>query len=238
MLSVEQWNLLSDLLHCYDEHSRLTVADRFAREQNALPMKMRYKSACVSQFVGSLIGGAQLLFEKNADFLSLSPHDRSLLLHGKLKYIGGLSLCLIVQSTGLFNDPAYCHTNEIVFGPATLTGEKRTGAQLDPDIVLVKLLLTMLLFSTMDYTIYAAAAPVNFDDVQAIVRIQDAYTELAWRYLIYKYDYVYAVRCFSKLLRCIFNANEATVEAAARDEYNQLVETTIRRVEKTFPSDY
>jgi hypothetical protein len=232
-LSVEQWNLLSNLIHCYDEHSGLAVADRVVREQKALPVRSRFKVTVVNDLFASLMAGAQLLFETNADFVSLTPHDRSLLLHGKLKYVGGLSSCFILHSTGLFDNPVFCQTVEPAYGSTTLAGSKHAGGFFDSDIIFMKLVLAIILFSTFDYTVYVGAAPVNLHNAQAMHRIQDTYVELAWRYLIYKFDHSYAIGRFSNLIRCIFLLNNALVDAVAHEQYNDLLDGVSRRTEET-----
>jgi hypothetical protein len=233
-MSVDQWNLLSNLIHCYDEHSGLSVADRFVREQNALPIKARFKTSPVSDMITSLMGGATLLFEKNADFLLLSSHDRSLLLHGRLKYIASLGCSFILRAMKLYTNPRFYSAAEVIFGSETLAAGKRTGEQIDLDIIFVKLTLAIILFSTLDNTVYMNTAPVNLENVHAVLRIQDTYTDLAWRYLIYKYDYSYAVTCFSNIIRCIFNINDALTEVATRMEYKTLVDGLIKQTEEIF----
>ena len=210
------------------------MADRFVREQNALPIKARFKITGVGQMVTSMMGGAGLLFEKNADFLSLSSPDRSLLLHSKFKYVGSLGAGCIMRAMGLYDNAAFCSAAEVIFGSETLAASKRTSDLIDLDIIFVKLTLAIVLFSTLDYTVYMNTVPVNLQNLQAVLRIQDTYTELAWRYLIYKYDFSYAVRCFSKIIRCIFNLNDALVEVAARAEYKILVDGLIKQTEQVF----
>lgn len=200
-------------------------------DQSALPIKARYKSAPVSQLIESLMGGGRLLFEKNADFVSLNVHDQSVLLHGKLKYVGGLSTCFTLSSVGLYDNVAFCQTNELIFGPAVLAGSKRVCKQIDSDIVFVKLALTILLFSTFDYTAYTNSAANCLHDVKAVLRIQDAYVELAWRYLLHKYDHRRAVLCFSDLIRCIFTSNDAVVEAGMREQYTRIVDVLVQQTE-------
>ncbi len=59
-LNVDQWNLLSNLIYCYDEYSGFSMAERYTR---------------VNELFASLMAGAQLLFEKNPHFLLLSSQD-------------------------------------------------------------------------------------------------------------------------------------------------------------------
>ncbi|CAF3960500.1 unnamed protein product, partial [Rotaria sordida] len=43
ILSMDQWNLLSNLVNCFDENSGYAFVERFIVEQNRLPLKLRFK---------------------------------------------------------------------------------------------------------------------------------------------------------------------------------------------------
>ena len=119
------------------------------------------------------------------------------------------------------------------YGSTVLAASKKEVVRIDSDIVLVKLMLAIILFSTFDYTIYMNAAPVQFDDVKAVLRIQEVYVELAWRYLVYKYGYSRAVISFSNLIRCILAVNEATVVATTQESYTHLIDSLLKQTKET-----
>jgi len=195
-ISTNEWNLLSNLTHCYDEYSGFSLVQHFLREQNALPPKMRFKLAPVGDFYASFLGGAQLLYENNADFISLCSHDRSILLRNTMKYVAGIGSCLISRCTRLLDNVTFYKSAEAIFGSSALSNSIRTIDQLDSDGTLVKLMLALLAFSTFDYIYYTNIAPDNLLNMKEVLRIQNMYTELAWRYLLYKYDHKRAVMCF------------------------------------------
>lgn len=224
---------MSNLIHCYDEHSCLSVTDRFVREQSALPLKSRFKIAAVNVFIESLVGTGDLLFAKNADFHSLDTHDQSLLVHTKLKYVGAFGGCFALHSLNLYDNRGFCQSIELAYGLDTITSSRRTAARLDADAVFMKLIMAIVLFSTMDLTFFANAPPVNFHDVKAVVRIQNVYTEVAWRYLVYKYGSDQAVVRFSNLIRCIFAANYSLACAFECGQYQDVVDVVIEKIEQT-----
>lgn len=232
-LSIEQWNLLSNLVHCYDEHSGISVADRFVREQNVLPLKSRFKVTPVNDFITSLVGTAHLLFEKNADFLSLSSFDRAHLLRGRVQYVGGIGACFLMHTMGLYTNPGFSRTVKHIYGLATFEGSHRTGAQADSDLVFMKLVFAIVLFSTFDYTVYAGQPSVHFENLRCILKLQDTYIELAWRYLLYKYDHCQAVRCFAKAVRCIFALIDGHVGVDRCEHFTQMVDHVVKQVEGT-----
>ncbi|CAF1188449.1 unnamed protein product [Rotaria sordida] len=85
-LDVDQWNLISNLSRCYDEHSGLSIGQTYMHEQNKLPHKLRYKCASVSELYQMMFNDAQLLYKNNRDFRCLSADDRSILLHSTLSH--------------------------------------------------------------------------------------------------------------------------------------------------------
>ncbi|CAF4328386.1 unnamed protein product, partial [Rotaria sordida] len=38
-LTIDQWNLISNLSHCYDEYGGILLGEHYIREQNLLPLK-------------------------------------------------------------------------------------------------------------------------------------------------------------------------------------------------------
>ncbi len=55
---------------------------------------------------------------------------------------------------------------------------------------IVKIILNIIGFSTINYTKYENTQPINLIDLKTIIDIQDTYTELAWQYLVYKYTHL------------------------------------------------
>ncbi|CAF1474176.1 unnamed protein product, partial [Rotaria sordida] len=71
-LNIDQWTLISNISHCYDEYSGLSMGERFMSEQNALPLELRLKGESLIEFTRMALDGLRLLYEKNKDFISLS----------------------------------------------------------------------------------------------------------------------------------------------------------------------
>src|SRR5689334_1782155 len=109
---------------------------------------MRFKSKPIGELLVSCVVSAQLLFEKNANFISLCSHDCSILLQNSMKRIGGLSCIFILQNFHLYDNPAFFKATGLFYGSDNLTITRQIGNLLDSDIIIVKLLLGILIFST------------------------------------------------------------------------------------------
>ncbi|UJR08996.1 hypothetical protein I4U23_013246 [Adineta vaga] len=231
-LTYEQWTLLSNIIHCHDEYSRFSIGEQFLQQQNKLPIKIRFKIETTKEFFKSCASGAQLLFENIQDFVSLSSQDRSLLLRNTMKHIGGLTACIIFQTSKLFDNPAFCNTGETVYGVDTFNS-KYSAIYYDSNEIFMKLILTILIFSTPEYVRYTDTPCHNLQDAKTIYHIQEKYIELAWKYLLYKYDHDQAVRCFSNFIRCYLLLNKAVVAAVDLQHYKDLIDSLVKQTEQS-----
>ncbi|CAF1044367.1 unnamed protein product [Rotaria sp. Silwood1] len=232
-LSIHDWNLLSKITYCYDENSGFSLAKCFLQEHHNLHPKMRYKLGRLNELFLSFIGRAQLFFQNNSHFNSLCSHDRSLLLNNTMKYVGGLGACFIIRQTGLLNDLTIFKSAEIIYSSGILANTSRVINQLNFDSTFFKLLLALIVFSTFNYTYYLNVAPINLMDIKKVLSIQNMYAELAWRYLIYKYDDKQAVVFFSSFIRSIFSLHDVVVEAFQMKHCKEMVKSVIEQTKKT-----
>jgi hypothetical protein len=233
ILTLAQWNLLSNLTHCYDEYSGLSLAQDYLREQNYLPSKIRFKIASVDKLFTSILSGTRDLYEKNVDFTSLCSHDRFILLHNTMKYVTGLGFCFIEYHTRLLDNPVLYISAERIYGSQALDNGIRAIDHLEFDNTFTKLVLALLAFSTFNYTYYKNIPAVNLTNIKAVLYMQDMYTELTWNYLIYKYDHERAVLCFSNLIRYLFLLNDAIVQAVEGEHYNNMIDSFVKKTEET-----
>jgi hypothetical protein len=236
-LDVDQWNLLSNLIHCYDEHSGLSLTEHFIDEQNALPLKFRFKSQSIVEFFRCMLSEGQLIYENNGNFLSLCSHDRSTLIRSTAKHVACIDATLVGRRYGLIDHPCFYKSSEILLGSSALTSAKRTIDLVDSDITFVKLALSILAFSTISYTVYENTIPINLTNVNSIIRVQDMYIEIAWRYLLYKYGHIQAVLCFSKLIQWIFSINLTIVKVDRYKDLRAIMDYVVEQTEQTLVID-
>lgn len=211
-LTNTQWNLISNLSHCYDEYAGLSMGETYLREQHNLPFKYRFKSSSIINLCRLSLQGAELLYQKNEDFLSLSSIDRSHVLENTFKYTACLGANFIISKVGIASYPAYYDSMAMVIHPNVIPATQRIAHRFDFDMIMMKLLLGILSFSTIHLTMDSKTSSWNLLNVKEIVRIQNIYIDIAWRYLVYKEGFHGAVKCFSELIRCIFAVNEILVE--------------------------
>lgn len=230
-LTVQQWNDLSNISHCYDEYHSLCLAEQTINEQNKLPLKRRFKSTTIADIMQIFASNVERLYTKNGDFLSLSPSNRSILIRRTMLAVASLSCCFLANTSQLLSNSAFYQTMESIYGSTSSHYGQLTAERLDRDIVFVKLIMALMIFSTFDFVNDSQRSnPSCSFDVKSITKIQDRYTELTWRYLIHRYDYQRAVQCFSNLIRSIFtlHLSLASVETA---QYYQMIDHLVQKTE-------
>jgi hypothetical protein len=181
-----------------------------------------------------MMGKVQLIFEKNRDLLSLSSLDRTNLLLSTVKYTSSIGTIFILRQAQLFNYPSFYNSAELIFQPTATALIRRVIDQLDSDDTFIKIILTVLSFSTINYTVYTESAPINRTNVKFMLPHHDMYTELAWRYLLHKYGHDQAVKRFSNLIRCLFIVNDAVVEAHQSEQFIEIIGSIIEHTQQSF----
>ncbi|CAF3892469.1 unnamed protein product [Rotaria sordida] len=232
ILSIDQWNLLSNLLNCFDENNGYEYVEDFLEKQNRLPLKLRFKYSSVNYFFILMMSKVQRVFEKNRDSLLLSQHDRTILLENTIEYTATIGGMFLLRQARLFDDVTFVKSAEIIFQPSAMVFIKRVIGQFDSDDTFIKLVLTILAFSTINYTVYRKNTQTNLTNIKAILSIQNLYTDLTWRYLLYKYGHHEAVIHFSNLLRCLFSVNGVIVEAYESQQFIDIIDFVFQEIKQ------
>jgi len=97
----------------------------------------------------------QLFYEKNQDFISLSANDRLVLLSNTFKHTGCICTNFILYKVGITDYSMYYDAITKISNEFAAIAAKRLSVQLDFDIIIAKLLLAILSFSTINYTTYS-----------------------------------------------------------------------------------
>ncbi|CAF3617417.1 unnamed protein product [Rotaria sp. Silwood1] len=233
-LTADQWNLISNISHCYNEHSGLAIGESFMLQQSILPINLRFQSDSLIEFFRMELDQTQLLYKNNRDFLCLSSNDRSILLHYTIKYVACISSNFIFHLIGLCNYPSFYEAVRLVTNPIVETTVKLIQSLLNFDIITMKLFLAILSFSTTTYT---NTSTTTFSNTKQILDIQDRYIELTWKYLLYKYNFNQAVKYFSNLIRCVLAVNDALAKADEVQWFTEEIDFLVEQTKHTLTFD-
>ena len=231
-LNFDQWNLISNLVHCYEERSGLSDARKYIREQTSLPAKLRFKLTSISGLFELILSGVELFFKSNHHYLSLCSHDRSILLRSAMESAGSFGSVLIFRELRFFDQPGVLESIETLYGTIAKNLTTRLLHEVDRDITFVKLGIAMFAFSTTNCSSYTTMGLNHLTNIKEILRIQNMYVEIAWKYLVYKYSYAQAVKCFINFIRCFLMVNSITVETHQEEDHERMVENLIEKISR------
>ena len=232
ILTVEQWNIISNLFHSYDEYSGFIFGERYMYEQRLLPYKLRFKCSSIIGIIQRIFHSTQFLYKNNEDFHSLSIDDRSILLQNTIRPLASLLSNFILSKIGLITQPTYYHAVGMMTHPDMISIAKRLENRFDMDMITMKLFLAILSFSPCHYYTIIHS---NLSNISYIVKIQDKYTELIWRYLLYKYNFQRAVRIFSEFIQIVFNIYQLIIQVYDDLQwYGETIDHLIEQIENDF----
>jgi hypothetical protein len=229
-LNYDQWNLISNLVHCYKEHSALSYIRNFIQEQTTLPIKMRCKTAAIDKLFESILSGVELFFKSNHHYRSLCSHDRSILLRSAMESAGSFGSVLIFRELRFFDQPGVLESIEALYGTTTKNLSTRLLDEVDRDITFVKLGIAMFAFSTTNCSSYTTIGFDHLTNIKDILHIQNMYAEVTWKYLLYKYNYAQTVIFFTNLIKTHLLINVAINEARQSEHHKLIMENLIEKI--------
>jgi len=221
--------LLSNLIHCFDEHG----SNLFVRRSNGDQGNYQFEFLSVKTFFESVMNKVQLVLERNRDYLSLPFNDRRALLQLTVEHASGLGGMITLRQHRLFDYPSFYQIAERIFKPDSARFTRQVIEKLDLDNTFLKIMLAIISFSTLNHTVYTGESSPPTMNVKAILKIQDTYAELAWLYLLYKYQHDEAVSKFSNFIRCILLVNRATVVAHESKSFHNIIDYIIEQNQPT-----
>ena len=234
-LTNNQWNLLSNLVHSYDEHTTLPILKNFVRVLDSKPAKLRFKITVneVVEVCAVLCLETEPFIRSNQDFSELPANDRSVVLYGAAENVSCLGASFLLRQSGLIVDSAFCQGLENTFGPTPFSLLMTMISLLDQDPDLVKLTLSLLAFTTSSCTIFDENVPyLRVQDYRALLRIQNIYAEAIWKYLIYRYTFSQAVMRFTNLVHCLTITLTQKTHLQSVKYHRDVIGSLIERIEQ------
>ncbi|CAF1526944.1 unnamed protein product [Rotaria magnacalcarata] len=145
-LTTNEWTLLSNILHAFDEENALTRIQCSLDALSALPPKLRSKPIELMKFVRQLYLGVGPLIVRSLYFHSLLTNDRQLLKHN-LYMIGMMNELFLSRELGLIGNASIVNRLAQLYEPKYMIEMCRNIARYDHNGSLIKILLFVIGFS-------------------------------------------------------------------------------------------
>ncbi|CAF3176260.1 unnamed protein product [Rotaria socialis] len=237
-LSFDQWSILSNVTHVYDQISPLPKILNSLSQSSFPPKKrLRIDGATLADMLGLIYRSIYSFLERIPDFTMMSIHDRNLLIERNLHNVGSTSGLLILRDGDLYSNYAFCRANLNTYGSDNFEGVSKLLNRLDMDRVAVKLFVVVLAFSTCfdvvrpsnmtnNIQLSKSTNRLHFNTIN-MFHIQNKYIDMLFIYMVYRYGYIEASLRFAALLFTALQLCVHTMEAANIQEHGDMLDTII-----------
>ena len=232
-LTSEQWNLISNIIHVYDEQICITRIKHLINQMCSLPPKLRFKQSETLNIVSQFFSNIQPLIEHSPHLHSLPIDARRALIKYNMYTTGALNGLFLVRELDLNSNSTYMNALIVVYGYDVTMMCTRNSQQCDPNGNLIKILIFLLAFSDN-------CSLVTFDNQHDIrfmsssiqrFQIQNEYVTAFWKYLVYLYGFNQSVLRFSSLVKRILNVLYVAEVISNNVTHNQMIDSFVTETE-------
>ncbi|CAF2799503.1 unnamed protein product [Rotaria sp. Silwood2] len=206
-LTLDEWNLLSNITNAYDEQNLLIQTEDFFKQQFSLPPKIRSKDSNTLNYIGSLFSSIHVFIRRCPLFQSLSVSFRQALIKRNLNAVGGFNAFFLATQMNVFENEIYSKFIDNIYGYGYSKSVIQASRRLQQNGTLIKIMLMLMSFSSN-----CALVEINYtENIQIIfnpkilIEIQDLIVTMLWKYLIYQYGFNEAIIRFLSLIQSILD---------------------------------
>lgn len=207
-LTPANWILLSNILHAYDSFCPVSEVRPIIQFLTKNPIGSQYMFQESQNILSLMCQAFQLSVSATADFRIMTTDEQRALLERNMRGIWALHSMVICSQCNLFDLETSRSIMVPLYGTEKVEYVKFISARLDPDMTLVKLLLMTLSFSSNCFT-------VDLDQVKGrdcllagtyrLFGSQNAYIEVMWKYMLYRYGYFESAKRFAALIKLMLD---------------------------------
>ncbi|CAF1172804.1 unnamed protein product [Rotaria sordida] len=242
LLNLEQWSLLSNVLHCYDAHCPISEIQRSMAVYSMCPPKHRLKVAA-----NNLMVTINLFFSSVWSFVEAVPHfaelpgtDRRNLIQRNVHQMGALNGAHVCQEGKFHDDPTNQGVAIAEYGASLINYMMKAIELGSSDRTVSKLFLLVMSFSTCSdmvqpliddngqWTDYSLLS----DPIQ-IFNIQNLFVDIIFKYMIYQSGYTHASLHFAHLIVNALKQGEFIQKAQMNQNHDVMVQTIIHGFEQS-----
>ncbi|CAF1245577.1 unnamed protein product [Rotaria sp. Silwood1] len=229
-LNTNQWTLLSNLFHSYDESKLLLIAQQLMNENNLDKSMKSIDSTLPTQFFMKAYETTGDYFNSNNDLRRLSLDNHYSFLRNAAESINCLGTIFSWRRSQVYKCKHFVNACIDLYGQASVDMIEHILKYLDSDIVIIKLALSLFTFSN-NITIFSSITTINSINTLDILHIQNTYAEVTWKYILYKYGFHQSIQRFMNLIQCLLVATNALYKAHDIEKHENDIELLVENIE-------
>lgn len=205
-LTFEEWNLLSQILHVYDEQNVINQTQSTLKQQLSLPPKLRSKQAGTLQIIGTFYSTMKTFLERSPYFNTLSSEQHRLIIENNLSGTGTWHFLYAAIQTRLFDHNSHLVTCNEIYGEDFVRQCRYLINRMESNGTLIKIMLMILSYSSnSSIVVYDPTLELTSTTLPnlsiPLFRIQEIFINMMWKYLVYQYGLNDAIRRFNHLVK-------------------------------------
>lgn len=185
----DQWRLLSNLFDAYEDAKVFSMVDQFSDVNQLVPCCSDSCRCLVPQFLTVVYQTMNEYLHSNDDISHLSGNDRSILRRDAVD--NASCLCgnfFISHYYYLFDLKIFCKTLEEMYGLHTrVPNHQSTRRLIDFNLILIKLVHSLFLLSESSVS-HRSELSEEMTNLSSVLKLQNCYADLTWKYLLYRYS--------------------------------------------------
>lgn len=201
--------------------------------QTSLPPKLRSKSTITLDIVKFFYSSIKSFVESVPFFQDLSVDARRAVVEHNFDTTGTLNSIFLVRETCALDSVAYVTGCSTVYGYDNLAELKKYVSQLEQNGILVKLMLLITAFAA-NCSIVTLDPRENLATITSaisLIRVQNIFVTMLWKYLIYQYGDLGAVRWFNSSIKYILNILRWTNEKHTPEHW-EMVDNVVQHTSR------
>ncbi len=229
-MTFDQWAILSHVIHAYDEENPVAQMKYLFERQASLPVKLRFKQEDRLKIVSAFIQCIQPIIERLSHYQSLPIDIRQILIRKNLVRIGIIHGFFVGNEINTTRDPVYLATCNELYGSAYMTEVFSIINRIESNKTLVKLLIPILIFSS-NLSIVTFTDEEDIINSTDLIKIQDIYVTVLWKYMIYQYGYIEAIQRFDGMIKTILDIYQARKNLIKIKIHDQMFYKIVKEME-------
>ena len=232
-LDSNQWTLLSNLIHSYQDSRLFSMCERIRNEIHSSKI---VREASLHHLLTTFYDIAGNSLCSNADITRLPFDDRLILLYTAATNATCLGAHFIYYHSHLIYYELFWHYLEPIYGRTAVNYTKWSSRFTDPDPILCKLSIALYTFSSNTRVFYRNIQS-EYTNIKEILDIQNKYAEVTWKYLLYKNGYKDTVRKYLHMIEWFLALTVTMHHGHSIDKHVNDVESLVEKTELTLVLD-
>jgi hypothetical protein len=218
------------VIHAYDEENPVAQMKYVFERRASLPVKLRFKQEDTLKITSAFIQCVQPIIERLSHYQSLPIDIRQILIRKNLVRIGIIHGFFVVNEINAIRDPVYLATCNELYGSAYMTEVFSIINRIESNKTLVKLLISILIFSS-NLSIVTFTDEEDIINPTDLIKIQDIYVTILWKYMIYQYGYIEAIQRFDGMIKTILDIYQARKNLIKIKIHDQMFYKIVKEME-------